>query len=1231
MSERERINVKNMNHIQDDACGGEVGKNEGSIPLIESETLVINGQDGGNGLGLTVPNLRKREGMEEGSLVEEETVEETEMSQLKRLVNEKVFKERKRWLKYQRKDGFSEFNLGFEELKEVLGMKKCQEDEVFTKAEKNVKETLYFDAGEMENFKSFFGQKKFKNKLVIGFSLKKLERTKNEVQVERLPKMAFEFNDIDYDKAIQENMKLLNSRATANKRNTINEVKEKRYVPMRPKKGEIPLSLTARMIKFESDHKIVIKTECYNNLEEAIAMSFETKKKEHMDTLVDEAKLEREAQRDREVDRKWKEVCSTLLNIKKYFGRSDTESNAKKVMNICMKERKKTLSKYRRIAVDYVLRAKKFIKEVQAFYKKKNKEIGELRKKRNKYVLEVQKKEEELREQEKQKKKIEFLIKQSSFYAEIMANKIGIRSTINNNHALTTLSKEEERKAMNNAQKVIASNQKRCNEYAVVQKKENGVETNKDTIKVDFSNVNIDKRSTLIDTPTNFKGTLKSYQLKGLRWLDSLFTQGINGILADEMGLGKTIQAIALLAHLSKNRQNWGPYLIIAPAIILFNWFSELERFAPELKVLPYWGSLKERKVLRRYFQHKLLGKQDSDFHVFVTSYQIAVSDEKVLHKLKWQYIILDEAQAIKNMNSLRWNTLLKIQSKNKLLLTGTPIQNTMAELWALLHFVMPTLFDSHEQFQEWFSKNIESQDKQKINQIQLNRLHAILKPFMLRRVKKDVEKEIGKKYEHQVFCELTRRQRELYGKIKRRLPIEGWLRLRENKDKVKNLMNLVMQFRKVCNHPELFERKLIKTNLLLCKQSFAPDRLYFSSTSKCKSVFLNNRSNLLNFTIGKNLAEFNRDSQRTKPYSNLLLELYKSIKDTLSISEIAYEFYTTYSESSLLEMICGFHYLNYRNKSRTDLASITGKKGLNELIDLSHLTSSYKKVSSIYLRKVIAQPIKMLTHLPESKIPNLIWKISPFKHFESQFPSVLSLINDSAKLRYLNKLLKGLKEKGKRALIFCQMTKMLDILEDYLQFKRHKYFRLDGSCMVSDRRDMVNEFQTNKEIFIFLLSTRAGGLGVTLTAADVVIFFDNDWNPTMDAQAADRAHRIGRTEDVHVYNLITKNTIEEKIILRAKQKKDVQKTLYSGDAFKANMFKPTDFVNLLFEDQEIQEVSITNPKNEKNRRKSSSMKLENGMSKTEQDSKDQKEPKEKIEKLQEDKIVNMKEQLRTN
>jgi len=154
--------------------------------------------------------------------------------------------------------------------------------------------------------------------------------------------------------------------------------------------------------------------------------------------------------------------------------------------------------------------------------------------------------------------------------------------------------------------------------------------------------------------------------------------------------------------------------LIVAPNSTLYNWQQEINKFCPSLKVLPYWGGNRERKTLRKYLNSSNLYTKKSPFHVLITSYQLVVVDEKAFKNIKWQYMILDEAQAIKNINSQRWKFLLSYQCRNRLLLTGTPIQNSMAELWALLHFIMPKLFDSHEHFQEWFSKDIEAHSQEK-------------------------------------------------------------------------------------------------------------------------------------------------------------------------------------------------------------------------------------------------------------------------------------------------------------------------------------------------------------------------------------------------------------------------------------------------------------------------------------------------------------------------------------
>jgi DNA helicase INO80 len=191
-----------------------------------------------------------------------------------------------------------------------------------------------------------------------------------------------------------------------------------------------------------------------------------------------------------------------------------------------------------------------------------------------------------------------------------------------------------------------------------------------------------DDASGVVQQPKMFLGKLKAYQMKGLNWMVNLYNQGINGILADEMGLGKTVQTISLLAHLAESQGVWGPFMVISPTSTLPNWAYEIQKFCPQLKVLPYWGLGPQRKTLRRLMDPRYLHRPDSPFHVCVTSYNLVVLDQKHFQRIKWQYMILDEAHAIKNASSVRWNTLLGFGNcRNRLLLTGTPIQNNMAEV----------------------------------------------------------------------------------------------------------------------------------------------------------------------------------------------------------------------------------------------------------------------------------------------------------------------------------------------------------------------------------------------------------------------------------------------------------------------------------------------------------------------------------------------------------------------
>lgn len=245
----------------------------------------------------------------------------------------------------------------------------------------------------------------------------------------------------------------------------------------------------------------------------------------------------------------------------------------------------------------------------------------------------------------------------------------------------------------------------------------------------------------------------------GLDWLVTMHEKRLNGILADEMGLGKTIQTIALLAHLACDKGIWGPHLIVVPTSVMLNWELELKKWCPGFKVLTYFGNQKERKAKRQGWT------KPNAFHVCITSYKLVVQDHQAFRRKKWKYFVLDEAQNIKNFKSQRWQYLLNFNSQRRLLLTGTPLQNSLMELWSLMHFLMPHLFQSHKDFQQWFSNPLTGmiEGSQEYNESIIKRLHKVLRPFLLRRLKLEVEKQMPKKYEHVVRCRLSKRQRYLY------------------------------------------------------------------------------------------------------------------------------------------------------------------------------------------------------------------------------------------------------------------------------------------------------------------------------------------------------------------------------------------------------------------------------------------------------------------------------------
>ncbi|MBE3041676.1 DEAD/DEAH box helicase family protein, partial [Candidatus Bathyarchaeota archaeon] len=329
------------------------------------------------------------------------------------------------------------------------------------------------------------------------------------------------------------------------------------------------------------------------------------------------------------------------------------------------------------------------------------------------------------------------------------------------------------------------------------------------------------------EIPFLLRGTLREYQHYGLDWLAGLYANNTNGILADEMGLGKTIQTIALLAHLATHHEVWGPHLVIVPTSVMLNWEMEFKKWCPGFKILAYYGSQEERKRKRHGWNN------DDVWNVCITSYQLVLQDQQVFKRRRWHYMILDEAHNIKNFKSQRWQSLLGFNTRSRLLLTGTPLQNNLTELWSLLFFLMPSAngvggFADLQEFHDWFHKPetqiLESGKETMDDEARaiISKLHKVLRPYLLRRLKADVEKQMPGKYEHVEFCRLSKRQRELY---------DGFLARNDTRSTLSSgnylsIINCLMQLRKVCNHPDLFVDRPIMTSFPM-DQSVAGDYEY--------------------------------------------------------------------------------------------------------------------------------------------------------------------------------------------------------------------------------------------------------------------------------------------------------------------------------------------------------------------------------------------------------------------
>jgi len=483
-------------------------------------------------------------------------------------------------------------------------------------------------------------------------------------------------------------------------------------------------------------------------------------------------------------------------------------------------------------------------------------------------------------------------------------------------------------------------------------------------------------------------GQLKEYQVKGLEWMVSLYNNNLNGILADEMGLGKTIQTISLITYLMEKKKNMGPFLVIVPLSTLSNWVLEFAKWAPSVTTVSFKGSPAARRAVQGQIRS---GK----FNVLITTYEYIIREKAILSKLRWKYMIIDEGHRMKNHNNKLTVTInAQYITSHRLLLTGTPLQNKLPELWSLLNFLLPSIFKACDTFEQWFNapfaitgEKVELNEEETI--LIIRRLHKVLRPFLLRRLKKDVESQLPDKVEYIIKCEMSGLQRALYTHMQEKGVMLTNEPQKEGKSGggAKALMNTIMQLRKLCNHPFMFQP----------------------------------------------------------------------------------------------------------------------------------IEQAYARHAGMHTDTVVGPDV----------------------------------YRASGKFEMLDRIFPKMKASGHRILLFCQMTQLMTILEDFMTWRGYKYLRLDGTSKSEERGEMLRDFnKPDSDYFIFILSTRAGGLGLNLQTADTVIIFDSDWNPHQDLQAMDRAHRIGQKNEVRVLRLMTVNSVEERILAAARYKLNMDEKVIQAGKF---------------------------------------------------------------------------------
>ena len=680
------------------------------------------------------------------------------------------------------------------------------------------------------------------------------------------------------------------------------------------------------------------------------------------------------------------------------------------------------------------------------------------------------------------------------------------------------------------------------------------------------------------------------------------------------MGLGKTIQSIALLAHVAEQHEQWGPHLVIVPSSVLMNWEMEFKKFLPGFKILTYYGSAEERKQKRKGWL------DDDKWNVVIAPYSVVTTDQNSFKRRMWHYLILDEAHNIKNWRSQKWQTMLTFKAYRRLLLTGTPLQNNISELWSLVNFMsppdpvtgkcaLPGLQDFQTMFKEPVTQIMDRGQEvlDEKGRGLVRELHRILRPYILRRLKADVEKQMPSKYEHVLDCKLSKRQRHLY---------DGFMSRTETKATLASgnylsIINCLMQLRKVCNHPDLFETRPIVTSFAMPKSAIADyeikellirRKLLQDEDGRTVSLDV---VNLLPGANGPMPALYTIQNARLgalgrlrelihcqTPYSSREFPLNGSNESAtlsylenqarlLALDDLRHRAYLTSLRSQRRPLFSYF----WADKLRGVVKCLPDAPQPQRRVQWSDWFTSLSPVMNDLVKNLSRRSENMEPYLqrfscvtpavvaprmtefalPKPAISGIqeLQTTNPDDAFHEArmrlsiaFPDKRLLQWDCGKLQRLDALLRKLAAGGHRALIFTQMTKVLDLLEQFLNIHGHRYLRLDGSTKIDQRHILTERFNHDPRILCFILSSRSGGLGINLTGADTVIFYDLDWNPAMDKQCQDRCHRIGQTRDVHVYRLVSEHTVEANILRKSNQKRRLDDVIIQDGDFTTDYFR---------------------------------------------------------------------------